>query len=171
MSDSVGFDASRLNTQPGDGMQKIGEASSILSGNQARAEIVKGMAESGGRTKIEQKKFKKKKQDKKAAKKLIARTKFNLATGVIREANRKTVGLEADKAKVGTLRKSEAAKRRTDTVKANNIVKAEAAKQATEAAKKATRSTPIAKAAPVKKTRTPRQNKTVGAPKPPRPTK
>jgi hypothetical protein len=164
MSDSVGFDASRLNTQPGDAMQKIGEASSILSGNQARAEIVTDMAKSGGRTKIQQKKFKKKKQEKKAAKKLVARTEFNLKASVLKEGAKAGVKLAADSARGSITRKNEAAKRRTDTVKANNAVKVEGAKQAT-------RSTPIAKAAPVKKTRTPRQNKSVGAPKPPRPTK
>jgi hypothetical protein len=167
MSNSVGFDASRLNTQPGDGVAKIGEAASILSGNQARADIVSDMAKNGGRTKIEQKKFKKKKQEKKAAKKLLARTKFSLKTSLMREANRKAVGLEADAVKGATFRKNEAAKRKTDTVKANNTVKVEAAKQATK-------STPAAKAAPASKPakpRAPRQNKSVGAPKPPRPTK
>lgn len=171
MSDTVGFDASRLNAQPGDVVQKIGEAGSILSGNQARAKIVKDMAKSGGRTKTEYKAFKQDKKDKKAARKLIAKTKFNLKVGVLREGNKAAVKLARDSAGGVTARKNEAAKRRTDTVKANNIVKVETAKQATEAAKQATRSTPIAKAAPVKKTRTPRQNKSVGAPKPPRPTK
>ena len=164
MSDTVGFDASRLNTQPGDGIQKIGEASSILSGNQARAKIVSDMAESGGRTKIEQKAFKQDKKDKKAANKLLAKTKFSLKTSLLKEANKAAVRLAADSARGSIVRKNEAAKRRTDTVKANNAVKVEGAKQTT-------RSTPIAKAAPVKKARTPRQNKSVGAPKPPRPTK
>jgi hypothetical protein len=161
------FDSSRLDTQPGGTLQGIGEAAGILSGSQARSESVAKMAKRGGRTESEYKKFKKDKKDKKAAKKLIAKTTFNLKTGLLREGNKAAVSLARESAKGSIVRKNEAAKRRTDTVKANNAVKVEGAKQAT-------RSTPIARTPAAKKpgkARIPAANKSVGAPKPPRPTK
>jgi hypothetical protein len=167
MSDSVGFDASRLNAQPGDVVQKIGEAGSILSGNQARAKIVRDMAKRGGRTKIEAQEVKQAEKDNKAADKLLAKTKFNLKVGVLKAGNKAAVKL-ADKVATDSLnlknkRKNAAIDRKNKKAATDNYIRAD----------QQSKSKPAAGSKPRKpaKPQAPRQNKSVGAPKPPRPTK